>query len=177
MVNNSIMLIYNLIICANINYFFCRYVCACEGSWRIFKFPIHYRSTSVEKLQFHLPGKQPVFFKGKDNIQAVVQRVLITNTMFLAWFELNKIDPFARTLTYVQIPNFYTYDSTRKRFNRRKKDFLSAELTMLHDFKSILIIFECYLMLLKARPATRILRRLIMFFTLAIKRHVLLVDC
>ncbi|KAF8109202.1 hypothetical protein N665_0101s0031 [Sinapis alba] len=105
------------------DFFDCRYVSACEGSWRIFKFAIHYRSTSVEKLQFHLEGKQTIFFKGKDKIQAVVNRKLITHTMFLAWFELNRVDSFARTIPYVQIPNFYTYDSTMKKFNRRKKGF------------------------------------------------------
>lgn len=43
--------------------------------------------------------------------------------MFLAWFELCRVDEFARTLTYAQIPNFFTYDKTNKKFNRRKKGF------------------------------------------------------
>ncbi|XP_013589518.1 PREDICTED: uncharacterized protein LOC106297932 [Brassica oleracea var. oleracea] len=104
-------------------FFDCRYVSTCEGTWRVFKFPIHYRSTAVEKLSFHLPGKQVITFRGKDKLKAVVTRKLIENTMFLAWFELNKTDSFARTLTYAQIPSFYTYNKRLKKFNRRKRGF------------------------------------------------------
>lgn len=45
------------------------------------------------------------------------------HTMFLAWFALCKIDAFARTLTYIQIPNYYTYSKSQKKFSRRKQRF------------------------------------------------------
>ncbi|XP_056860125.1 uncharacterized protein LOC130508569 [Raphanus sativus] len=43
--------------------------------------------------------------------------------MFLAWFELNKIDDLAKTLTYAQIPNFFTYNKKQKKWIRRKRGF------------------------------------------------------
>ena len=56
-------------------------------------------------------------------MEAVVNRKRIENTMFLAWFELCKIDAFARNLLYAQIPNFYTYQKKLKKFTRRKRGF------------------------------------------------------
>ncbi|XP_048604780.1 uncharacterized protein LOC125582234 [Brassica napus] len=41
-------------------YYDCRYITACESSWRILAFPTHFRTTSVEKLGFHLPDQELV---------------------------------------------------------------------------------------------------------------------
>ena len=39
-----------------------RYVSACEGSWRIFKFALHANYPAVHRLQLHLPDMQSVTF-------------------------------------------------------------------------------------------------------------------
>ncbi|XP_074362086.1 uncharacterized protein LOC141702285 [Apium graveolens] len=39
-------------------YFDGRYLCGAEAAYRIFGFPIHYRSISVERLPFHLLGRK-----------------------------------------------------------------------------------------------------------------------
>ena len=41
-------------------YYDCRYLSACEAVWRIFSFDINYREPSVERLNFHLEGEEPV---------------------------------------------------------------------------------------------------------------------
>lgn len=56
-------------------------------------------------------------------MEVVVSRKLIENIIFLAWFELCKIDDLARTITYAQIPNYFTYHKKEKKFKRRKRGF------------------------------------------------------
>ncbi|XP_010462780.1 PREDICTED: uncharacterized protein LOC104743390 [Camelina sativa] len=102
------------------DFFDCRYVSTCEAGWRILKNPITYRSTSVQRLSFHLEGKHLIYFKGDDEIQTVLDRGELVNYMFLAWFELNKVSSLAKTKTYAQILEFFTYDGKRKKFNLRK---------------------------------------------------------
>ena len=53
-------------------YYDCRYVSACEAIWRIFSFEIHYRTSLVERLSYHLPNEQTVIFNENDSIDSVV---------------------------------------------------------------------------------------------------------
>jgi len=44
-------------------YYDCMYLSACEAVWRIFSFDINYREPSVERLNFHLEGEEPVVYE------------------------------------------------------------------------------------------------------------------
>ncbi|XP_022032410.1 uncharacterized protein LOC110933499 [Helianthus annuus] len=73
-------------------YYDCRYISACEASWRIFANEEHYRRPSVMRLPFHLPGQQPVVFGPDEDINSVLNKPSVKSSMFLSWMERNK-DP------------------------------------------------------------------------------------
>ncbi|XP_056848907.1 uncharacterized protein LOC130499037 [Raphanus sativus] len=56
-------------------YYDCRYITACESSWRVLAFPIHFRTTSVEKLGFHLPDQELVFFDEDEPIENILKKI------------------------------------------------------------------------------------------------------
>nr|GEU35617.1 uncharacterized protein [Tanacetum cinerariifolium] len=50
------------------DYYYCRYLSACEACWRIFGNEVHYRFLAVERLPFHLPGQQQVVYEADADI-------------------------------------------------------------------------------------------------------------
>ncbi|XP_021984898.1 uncharacterized protein LOC110880745 [Helianthus annuus] len=92
-------------------YYDCRYISACEASWRIFSYDVNYRYPSVIRLPFHLPGLQPVVFGPDEDINSVLNRPSVKFSMFLSWMERNKDpdDHLTCILTYVQFPTWYVW--------------------------------------------------------------------
>ncbi|XP_035840188.1 uncharacterized protein LOC110913743 [Helianthus annuus] len=103
-------------------YYDCRYLSACEASWRIFAYDVHYRTPSV-RLPFHLPGKQPIVFGPNEDINQVLNKPSVKASMFLSWMERNKDpnDTLARTLTYVQFPSWYVWKLDKRCWEPRQR--------------------------------------------------------
>ncbi|XP_070026693.1 uncharacterized protein [Nicotiana sylvestris] len=106
-------------------YYDCRYISPCEATWRIFKFPIHYRQPFVERLSFHLPSEQHVIFSDDDPIDEVASRPTVRESMFLSWFETNKTSSEARELTYAEFPLKFVWKPKLKRWEKRKTSAFS----------------------------------------------------
>lgn len=78
--------------------------------------PINERYPAVLHLSIHLENGQRVYFTSKNLVDKLNKR---PQTTFLAFIELWKIDEFAKTLIYCEIPWYYIWDNNK--FTRRKQ--------------------------------------------------------
>uniref|UniRef100_A0A8D8T3L0 ATP-dependent DNA helicase n=1 Tax=Cacopsylla melanoneura TaxID=428564 RepID=A0A8D8T3L0_9HEMI len=95
-----------------------RYISSNEAMWRIFSFPIHERYPAVIHLAVHLENGQRVYFTVQNAIQRVDQPPSTTLTSF---FDLCETDEFAQTLLYSEVPRYYTWVQSSKKWQRRKQ--------------------------------------------------------
>ncbi|XP_006574078.1 uncharacterized protein LOC114416975 [Glycine soja] len=78
-----------------------RYISPCEACWRIFSFQIHKRSPVAERLYFHLPSENSVIFEDDDDIDVLLSKPTIKESMFTSWLKANKIFHEGKYLTYL----------------------------------------------------------------------------
>ncbi|RID68698.1 hypothetical protein BRARA_C00841, partial [Brassica rapa] len=110
----------------------CRYISACEASWRLFSFHIHHNEPSVMKLTLHLPGKHRVVIDPTKRLEEVLSRDDIEKTMLTAYFEANQKYEEARELTYIQFPSRFVYHSDIKEWTPRKQGTTIGRVAYVH---------------------------------------------
>ncbi|XP_056845361.1 uncharacterized protein LOC108807528 [Raphanus sativus] len=114
------------------DYIDARYLSACESMWRTYSFHIHKRKPSVEKLIIHLEGEHNISVKETDNLGRVIRKPGIEKTMFTEWMVLCQRSAFARTLTYVQIPEYFVWNNSNKVWTERKKGKTIGRIVNVH---------------------------------------------
>ncbi|XP_048604246.1 uncharacterized protein LOC125582083 [Brassica napus] len=101
-------------------YMECRYISACEASWRLFAFQIHHNQPNVIKLPVHLPGQHYTVYDESSNLEEVISKEDIEKTMLTAWFVACETYEEARDLTYVELPTRFVYHTSGKLWTPRK---------------------------------------------------------
>uniref|UniRef100_A0A0D3BIS7 ATP-dependent DNA helicase n=1 Tax=Brassica oleracea var. oleracea TaxID=109376 RepID=A0A0D3BIS7_BRAOL len=114
------------------DYIDARYLSACESMWRTFTFHIHKRKPSVEKLIIHLEGEHTITIKATDNLGRVIRKPGIEKTTFTECMVLCRRSSFARTLTYVQIPEYFVWNNSTKVWSERKKGKTIGRIVVVH---------------------------------------------
>jgi len=94
-----------------------RYIGSNEAAWRILEFPIHERFPPVQQLAVHLENGQRVYFT-EDTARDLASREPPKTTL-TEFFSLCQVDDFAKTLLYVNVPEYYTWNN--KSWQRRKQ--------------------------------------------------------
>jgi len=83
----------------------------------------------VQQLSFHVEEKQSTYFKGKESIKEVLERIANQDSQFMAWLTLNRNDAIGkngkrgRDILYADIPAYFTWDGTNKMWNKRSRGF------------------------------------------------------
>ncbi|KAH9605570.1 hypothetical protein KSS87_016782 [Heliosperma pusillum] len=120
-------------------YYDCRYISACEAVWRIFGFHIHFKTPSVERLHYHLPGEQPVVFDDDTFIDDVLHKSSVGVSQILNWMSCNsrEVRPnnredrdmqIAKQLLYSQFPTKFVWKKKQRQWTLRKKGFKIGRL-------------------------------------------------
>ncbi|XP_058740821.1 uncharacterized protein LOC131613143 [Vicia villosa] len=109
-------------------YLDCRYISPSEACWRIFSYTIHGRKPAVERLFFHMEGENSVYYKDYEQVGDVLLKPSVTESMFTAWFEANKIYEEARLLTYGDFVSKFVYHKRSRSWKPRKRGYTIGRL-------------------------------------------------
>jgi hypothetical protein len=133
-----------------------RVTSAAEALWHVLKFSSHGQSPTVQRLRCSLPSDPCVVFDPEadlDQIELGTESQVVRPTHITAWFALNAVDEFARTLLFVDIPTHYVWLLSEYKWKRRKQR--SKVLGRLHPVDpSARELWALRLLLLHSRGCT-----------------------
>jgi hypothetical protein len=100
-----------------------RVTSAAEAMWSVLRFPLHGQSPPVQRLGCNLPEDPNVAFDLQQTSEMILdcaESAMLAPSHLKSWFKLNREDVFARTLLYVQIPEYYVWNRSQGTWCRRK---------------------------------------------------------
>ncbi|XP_071697769.1 uncharacterized protein [Rutidosis leptorrhynchoides] len=113
-------------------YYSCRYISACEASWRLFNYEIVNRSPAVYRLSFHLPDHQPIVFDEDEPMESVMEKPSVAASQFIEWMNRNRHDSEARQYTYVEFPRYYVWNGNTRKWTKRTSQKTVGRIHFVH---------------------------------------------
>jgi len=123
-------------------YLDCRYISPSEACWRILSFSIHGRKPAIERIFFHLVEDKCIYFTDHSNMENVLEKASVTESMFTAWLQANQDYEAARELTYDQFVSKFVYNKKNRVWTPRKKGFTIGRIIWVPPTTGELFYFE-----------------------------------
>ncbi|XP_069968901.1 uncharacterized protein [Bactrocera oleae] len=99
-----------------------RYISSNEAILRILSFPIHHREPAIQHLAVHLENGQRVYLTEENILQRAFEPPKATLTEFFTLCQKNNVNgQFAKKLLYTDIPCYFTWNTSAKKWEPRKK--------------------------------------------------------
>lgn len=111
---------------------------------------MHHQSHKIERLDCHLPQQQTVYFQNGNEAAAAANP---RQTKLEAFFRLNQRDSDANSLLYIEIPQNYTWDSTRKEWRKRQRGGQKVVTRLYNVSPKNVELFNLRLLLLHVKGA------------------------
>jgi hypothetical protein len=126
-----------------------------EACYRLFKFKLHKKSHSIERLPVHLEFERLIRFVGDErDLINNIQRAIQNETKLTAWFRLNQQSQIARQYLYAEVPIHFVWNANNNEWlpRQRRGEF---KLTRLHSVSPRQReLFFLRILLLNVRGAT-----------------------
>ncbi|XP_031127719.1 uncharacterized protein LOC116029818 [Ipomoea triloba] len=100
-------------------------------------------------LSFHLPNEQSIIFDDGDNVDDVVNRPIVSQSMFIAWFEANMKYEDAKCLTYSEMPRKFVWKKDKREWHPRQRNFTIGRIFYVPPNCGELFYLRCLLNLVR----------------------------
>ncbi|GFU36308.1 ATP-dependent DNA helicase [Trichonephila clavipes] len=115
-----------------------RYISSNEAIWHILSFPIHERDPAVEHLAIHLENGQRVYFTEENVLQRAFEAPKTTLTEFFTLCQKPDVfGQFAKTLVYGDVPRYFTWNKSSKKWEPRKQGNPHPSITGIFKAKTL----------------------------------------
>ncbi|XP_057664480.1 uncharacterized protein LOC130898900 [Diorhabda carinulata] len=115
-----------------------RYISSNEAIWHILSFPIHERDPAVQHLAIHLENGQRVYFTGENILQRAFEAPKTTLTEFFTLCQKPDVfGQFAKTLVYGDVPRYFTWNKSSKKWEPRKQGKPHPSITGIFKAKTL----------------------------------------
>ena len=92
------------------------------------QFKMHDGSSTIQRLQVHLPDQQRVTFSADGDLGQLLAADRLRKTTLTEWFTANQTIPLARDVLYLDFPSRFVWNSRERKWTIRNRGYAVGRL-------------------------------------------------